>query len=373
MTGATTGASATTSPSPVDPGASPPPPGPPPAGDPAGPPDRPAAPGQRKPLLALAAALAMPGLGQLYCGDLARGLSFLVAVALAVPVAARLALRAPPRLLCFVLMAGIALAIGVYLWSVIDAWKRAQLWSRAPRRAPGASEDDHPLGAWQRPGVYGLYAVAAYAFVLSPMTASVRDGTLETFVISGASMMPNVLPGDRILADKTVGHPGGTRLWRGALAIFVNPNDRTQIFIKRVIGLPGDRVEVDGAEVRVNGKALGVEEAPVANPPDGSGRGRGGGALTRRERGDRGTYGVLVPLAGAEPRQPADRAAPPVIDRVIPDGQVFVLGDNRPATVDSRRFGAIPLSDVKGVARQVWFSSRAPEGVRWSRIGRLLD
>jgi signal peptidase I len=355
---------ATTSSSMEDPGASAPPSGPARGGDAT-------APGQRKPLLALAAALAMPGLGHLYAGDLARGLSFLVAVALAVPVSARLALRAPPRLLCFVLLAGVATAIGIYLWSAIDAWKRVQ--SRAPRGAAEGSGAGPGLAAWQRPGVYALYVVAAYAFVLSPMTASVRDGTVETFVVPTASMMPNVVPGDRVLADKTVGRPGGTRLWRGALAIFVNPNDRTQIFIKRVIGLPGDRVEVDGAEVRVNGKALAVEDVPAASPTDGSEQGRGGRVLARRERGDRGTYGVIVAPAGADPGPRGDRATRPRIDQVIPDGQVFVLGDNRAATVDSRRFGAIPLSDVKGVARQVWFSSGPPEGVRWSRIGRLLE
>jgi signal peptidase I len=348
---------------PVEPGA--PWPGRPPG---EGPPVPPAVAGQRRPLLALAAGLAMPGLGHLYAGDLARGLSFLVAVGLSVPLVARLALRVPPRLLCFVLLAGIATAIGVYLWSAIDAWKRVQRGSGAGRNGPGDSGSHHRRAAWQRPGVYGLYVVAAYAFVLSPMTAAVRDGTLEAFVVPSRSMMPNVLPGDRILADKTVGRPGGTQLWRGALAVFVNPNDRTQTFIKRVIGLPGDRVEIDGSAVRVNGRALDVGDAPGELAPGGQ-----GGEPIRRERGDHGTYRVLVPAAGTGPGRPSDRAARPPLDQVIPDGQVFVLGDNRVAAIDSRRFGTIPLADVKGVGRQIWFSSGPHEGVRWSRIGKLLD
>jgi len=50
-----------------------------------------------------------------------------------------------------------------------------------------------------------------------------------------------------------------------------------------------------------------------------------------------------------------------------------VLGDNRGASVDSRRFGTVPVADVKGVARQVWFSASADDGVRWDRLGKLLS
>ena len=56
----------------------------------------------------------------------------------------------------------------------------------------------------------------------------------------------------------------------------------------------------------------------------------------------------------------------------VPAGQVFMLGDNRNATKDSRYFGAVPLQDVVGKARQVWFSSNAG-GVRWDRLGEVLE
>jgi hypothetical protein len=67
----------------------------------------------RKPRLALGAGLLMPGLGQLYVGDLPRGLCFLLGVALAVPGAVHLALWGPPRLLCFVVLAGVVVATGL--------------------------------------------------------------------------------------------------------------------------------------------------------------------------------------------------------------------------------------------------------------------
>jgi signal peptidase I len=307
----------------------------------------------RKPILALAAGLVMPGLGHVYGGDVVRGVSYLLAVALVVPGTARLALHAPVRWLCFTLFAGVVAAVALYIWSAIEAFRRA----RRPSGEGGR--------AWQRPAVYALYAVVAAVFVLAPLTAAVRDGVLETFVVPSASMMPNVLPGDRIVADKTVGHPGGARLWRGALAIFVNPNDRALIFIKRVIALPGDRVEIEGAEVRINGSPLAVPaggDDPAA--PEAS-----AAARLVHERGDHGTYAVLRPTGNLPPAT----AAPAATKLVVPDGQVFVLGDNRASAVDSRRFGTIPLVDVKGIARQIWFSSGHGDGVRWRRVGRLLD
>ena len=298
------------------------------------------APAGRRPLLALAAGLVMPGLGHLYTGDAVRGACFLLAVALVVPAAARLALHAPAAALCFVLFAGVAVALGLYVASAVEAYRRARRCCQAPLRA------------WQRPAVYLLYAVGAAVFVLGPLTAAVRDGVIETFVVPTASMTPTVLPGDRILADKTVGRQGGTRLWRGALAIFVNPNDRALIFIKRVIALPGDRVDIDGADVRVNGRTLAVPTGPGDAPG------------VAHEQGDHGPYAVLPPAAA-----PGGAA----IHQTVPDGQVFVLGDNRSASFDSRRFGTIPLADVKGVARQVWVSAGHGAGVRWGRTGHVLQ
>jgi signal peptidase I len=278
----------------------------------------------------------MPGLGQVYLGDPVRGAGILLAVGLAVPMAARLALAGPARLLCFVALLGLVAAVGLYGCSAAAAFRRA--------RRPGPARQP-----WQRRGVYALYLVAGYLFVLSPLTARARGELLETFVVPSASMVPTVLPGDRILADKTVGTLGGAKLWRGALAIFVYPNDRTSIFIKRVVGLPGDRVEIGRGHLVINGRDVAV------------------GAT--RERGDRGDYEVEWPGENSGGHVPA---AEPPLTLVVPPGQAFVLGDNRAAAIDSRRFGTVPLSDIKGIARQIWFSSHAGAGVRWSRVGKLL-
>lgn len=309
-------------------------------------------------LMALTGSLAMPGLGQLYLGDPVRGALFLVAVAFTVPLATRLGLAAPPRLLWIVTLLGVAAAAGIYLWSAVDAYRRA---GRPVAVAP----------SWRRPGVYLLYATIGYALVLAPSTAYVRGSLLESFVVPTGSMMPTILPGDRILADKRVGRRGGVKVWRGAVAVFIYPNDRTSVFIKRVIGLPGDRIDIDEARLRVNGKDAvsegGDSEIATLSPP---------GLRLARERGERGDYWVLWPVdegpRGGTPGSAPPAAPPAASSFVVPDGQVFVLGDNRAAAVDSRRFGTVPLADIQAVARQVWFSSHRGEGVRWGRIGTLL-
>jgi signal peptidase I len=303
----------------------------------------------RKPRLALVAGLSMPGLGQLYVGDLPRGLCFLLGVALAVPGAVHLSLLCWPGLLCYVVFAGVLSALSLYVWSVWDA-------VRAARRGSHGAE----LRSWQRPSVYALYVVVSYVFVLAPSTASVRRDLLEAFVVPSASMSPGILPGDRIFADKTIGQPGGTKLWRGAIVVFIYPNDRTSIFVKRIVGLPGDEIELDGTELSVNGRrvSLGPSNEPIASAF--------AGLRAFRERGDRGEYTVLWP-AREEPV-----SAQGATHFVVPAGQVLVLGDNRGASVDSRRFGTVPVADVKGVARQIWFSVSARDGVRWSRFGKVL-
>jgi signal peptidase I len=304
----------------------------------------------RRPRLALAAGLLMPGLGQLYSGDFPRGLCFLLGVALAVPGAVHLALWAPTRLLCFVVLAGVLAATALYVWSVWDAVRLSR------------SGSTKVLQGWQRPSVYALYVVASYVFVLAPSTASVRKDLLEAFVVPTASLSPGILPGERIFVDKTMGQPGGAKLWRGAIVVFIYPNDRTSIFIKRVIGLPGDRIEMEGTNLRVNGHM--VSRGPTGETAGGT----TAGLRAFRERSDRGEYTVLWPQGDA-----GTSFNPLPGSFVVPDGQLFVLGDNRSASVDSRRFGTVPVADVTGVAKQVWFSASARDGVRWDRIGQVLS
>ena len=292
-------------------------------------------------IIALAMSFILPGFGQLYNGDLNRAAwLFLCFAFLSVPGVALIALYLPGGWMMIALLASLALTLLIWLYGMADAWRSAR-----------RSLDQLPQ-AWQVSGIYMLVLVLCDGLALPLLASYVRAHQVESFYIPAASMEPSVLKGDFLFADKRYGCPGCKQaVKRGDIAIFAYPNDRTVSYIKRVIGLPGDRVQVRGNEVWVNGKSLKVREA--VDPK---------GLQVTESAGD-GQWQVTW--------APADKH-PPEADTTVPAGQVFVLGDNRDASIDSRTFGAVPLQDVLGKARQVWFSYDA-SGVRWGRLGKVLD
>ena len=302
----------------------------------------------RRPLVALFAGLLLPGLGHVYNGEPAQGAALLVSVAMLMPSAAWLALHVPRPWLSLVIVIGVMASLSIYVCSVVAAYRTAA------RLREGFS-----LGPWNRGYVYFVLFVFGYMGVLSPLAGYAKGNLLETFKVPSASMLPTIVPGDRFFADKRVGRPGGVKIRRGAIAVFVYPNDRTTMYVKRIIGLPGDRIEIDGTRVKVNGVEIRHEELHDL----GDSQRLLADHLAFREWGDGGGYTVLWHKDGKREQ----------LATVVPNGQVFVLGDNRDAAQDSRTFGTLPIADVTAVARQVWFSMSAEDGVRWRRMGTLLD
>jgi signal peptidase I len=197
-----------------------------------------------------------------------------------------------------------------------------------------------------------LVLILCNVLALPLMMGYVRAHQVESFRLPSTSMEPSVLKGDFIFADKRYNCPGCKHaVKRGDIAIFTYPNDRTLYYIKRVIGLPGDRVQVRGNEIWVNGKSLKVRQDAIPN-----------GLQVTESAGD-GQWQVIWAAANENAHE---------TNVTVPPGQVFVLGDNRSATTDSRIFGTVPLQDVIGKARQVWLSYNAA-GVRWGRLGKVLD
>jgi signal peptidase I len=304
----------------------------------------------RRPLLASAASLLLPGLGQIYNGEVARGVVLQLALALLLPSAAWLAVNGPRSMLVVFVVAGVLATLAVYVHSVVAAYRSAARLG-----------DGFVPGPWNRSIVYLAVFLFGHVFVVGLAAHVTKSSLIETFKVPTASMLPAILPGDRFFADKRAGRPGGRNIRRGDIVVFVYPNDRTTLFVKRIIGLPGDSVSITGNRVTVNGVELAHQE--VHELGDASLNRLLDDHLAFREVGDGVAYTVLW-------RKDGERAP---LAMTVPNGQAFVLGDNRDASVDSRRFGVLPLADITGVARQVWLSVDEHGGIRVRRTGVLLD
>ena len=192
-----------------------------------------------------------------------------------------------------------------------------------------------------------IFGAAVFALIL-------RVYVVEAFRIPTDFMVPTLLPGDHILVSKLA--YGGvfglqpSKPARGDVIIFTFPNDPTKDYIKRVLAVEGDTVEIKNSLVLLNGKAV----SRVMEPN-----------LYEEDLGDKHYY---VQWKGAAPEA---RAMSHV---KVPEGQVFVLGDNRAKGQDSRSFGFLPLSNIKGKASRIFFSVGTTPGtggainVRWSRL-----
>ena len=185
----------------------------------------------------------------------------------------------------------------------------------------------------------------------------VRTFVVQAFKIPTGSMENNLLVGDHLLVNKMVFAPTLSTLEqkllpidpvkRGDILVFKFPEDPTRDFIKRVIGMPGDTLELKGKTIYINGKPLDEPYVRFLFPDD---------------------LPPGVSLAGTDPR----RKYGPV---TVPQDMFFMMGDNRDNSEDSRFWGFMPRSYIKGKALFVYFSFGDANGlsgtlsnIRWGRM-----
>jgi signal peptidase I len=191
----------------------------------------------------------------------------------------------------------------------------------------------------------------------------IRTFVLQAFKIPSSSMEDTLLIGDHILVSKfayglQVPRPAMVKMFgitvpffdtdlkpiwgkveRGDVVVFRFPGDKDKDFIKRAIGLPGDRIEVRNKVVYVNGKQI----------PD--------------------THAVFKGSYGFSSNSGSNFAS-----YLVPEGHIFAMGDNRDNSHDSRFWGPVPVENLRGRAFAIYFSWDAEEkGVRFGRIGSSID
>jgi signal peptidase I len=162
---------------------------------------------------------------------------------------------------------------------------------------------------------------------------------IKTFSIPSGAMQPTLVEGDYICAD--LKHYRATKPQRGDVAVFVYPKDPALDYIKRVIGLPGDKVEIKNKKIYINGALYETPQAIFSDPAVYSG-------------------------PKAPPRDNLEALT-------IPPDSYFVLGDNRDHSYDSRFWGFVRADQLKGKALYIYYSrDREKSRTRWERVGKSI-
>lgn len=198
-----------------------------------------------------------------------------------------------------------------------------------------------------------------------------RSFLFEPFRIPSSSLEPTLLIGDFIIVNK---YDYGMRLpvWhkkvlgsgtpeRGDILIFRWPPNTSFDFIKRVIGVPGDHISYMNKQLTINGQK--IEQKLI------------GKSLAQDENGEWQADEREEDLFGVKHRIFIDpnKTSRDFNDIVVPEGQYFVMGDNRDYSADSRYWGFVPDKNIVGKAVLIWMSWDSPDHtVRWKRLGKLI-
>ena len=233
----------------------------------------------------------------------------------------------------------------------------------------GTAEDSEPVAKALKEATWVEYCKSFFPVILAVLL--LRSFLVEPFRIPSGSMMPTLLVGDFILVNKFA---YGIRLpvlnkkilaidepERGDVVVFRYPKNPSVDYIKRVVGLPGDKVGYYNKIVYINGEPSGQVPAGVY-----IGKGSGvsmSGASERREQLGDIQHDILV-----MPRTPGLEG-----EYVVGEGEYFVMGDNRDNSNDSRYWGTVPEANLVGKAFRIWMNwDGANKGVEWDRIGMKI-
>lgn len=296
----------------------------------------------RSPLTAVVLSLAATGLGQIYCGRIARGLVLFLGSMLFAPAIMLASLLPQATLVLVALMLVLLAVLGVYAFAVTDAFRLA----RHVGVTFQTQDYNHPL-------IYTLFILVGLTYSTGGVLL-IRANYFEAFVIPGKSDMPTLLPGDRILVNKSTYRRQSVR--RGDVVAFRVPSEGA-IWVKRVIALPGDSVEVKNEAVFVNGKELVRELAPPVAME----------ATTHSVQCQQfleTSFGRTYRVLSAPARDPV----PDFPLTIVPERSCFVLGDNRNHSRDSRAIGCVAMGDILGEVQYRFWPATA-----WPRLGILVQ
>ncbi len=265
------------------------------------------------------------GLGHLYIGHAKKAIFlFFVGQTTLLAITLSLIYLYPTLLSIFII---IFVVFAFFLYCIVDAVKLSK-----------NKKYGYTLKKYNKWYVYfGCWILAS--FVVQPIvSSSIKVLFIQAYKIPATSLEPTILQGDHILAKKLLNVRQG--IGRGDMVIFPYPNDTSTDYIKRIIATGGDTVEIVNKEVFVNGNKLNESYVIYSDPE-------------------------IIPKSYS----PRDNLGP----IAVPDNAIFVMGDNRDHSNDSRFWGFVERDAVKGKAYTIYWSWDSKNfKVRWNRIGKKI-
>lgn len=262
------------------------------------------------------------GLGQLYSGKAKKGivLYFLgqgTILAVFLPL-----IWLSPNTVVFLL--AVVCALGFLIFCILDA-------IRVSRR----NKLTYELKKYNRWYVYVLVLAVNLLLIQPGVESAIKSDILQAYRIPSGAMKPTLQIGDHILADKYTYKK--TEPKRGDIVIFPFPEDPSKDFIKRVVAVGGETIEIIEKQISINGEII---EEPFVIHTDSN--------IFRDKKRPRDNFGPVK----------------------VPDDSLFVMGDNRDHSYDSRFWGFVKKASVKGKAASIYWSwDKDSSSVRWNRIG----
>lgn len=276
--------------------------------------------------------LLSPGVGQIYNGQARKGIIIALLGNILLPIVlVRGIIIYLGTLYLSVLFLAVVIILAFYVLVLTDAICQANRFKH-----------DYQLKKYNRWFVYiGVpLTVCALSYVIPGLNVDVdkiRARYMKAYKIPSGSMEPTILIGDHILVDRRMPARNPSR---GDIIVFEYPKDETKDFIKRVEAVGGDTVEIRNKELYVNDKL--VKESYVVHRES---------ETIPASQNERDNFGPVT----------------------VPKGEYFVMGDNRDRAYDSRFWGFVDKSKIKGTARQIYWSWDSKAfAVRWDRIARKI-
>lgn len=282
-------------------------------------------------------------------------------------------------------------ALGLTLATLLTGifWLLARTVGAQSTRTPTAAGSSPALATSRRFPAWVAWIGDFFPMIL--LVFVVRSFLYEAYQIPSGSMMPTLLVGDFIVVKKfsyglrepifqkqllATGAPQ-----RGDVAVFKYPEDPSIYFIKRIVGLPGDRVIYRGKRLFIQpahataavDQLLTVDYQTLSSDLS---HATGEGLTTLVERLGPVNHQILISDQPTDLSFYYQQPGEPLSEWVVPPGHYFTLGDNRDNSRDSRFWGFVSQNHLVGQAVAIWMSFEKqpggwPTGIRWQRLGAI--